>query len=150
MYFELVIFQSDVRNSEVFFSPAILINISSFLLLLLFNMLFSCWWSASRQKHRFGILIIVLESGQRSIHVKKTSTMLYHPQGNGQCEHFNRTLHDLLRTLSAEKKKKKWPQHLQDVVQAYNSMPHASTGFAPLKPALWPGTSPGRRHQLDY
>ena len=27
-----------------------------------------------------------------------------------------------------------------------NSMPHASAGFAPHKPALWPGTSPGRRH----
>ena len=81
-------------------------------------MLFSCCWLASSQKHHFGVLIIIPESGQCSIHVKKTHTTLYHPQGNVQSERFNRTLRDLLRTLSAEKKKKKWPQHLQDVVQA--------------------------------
>ena len=89
------------------------------LLFLLFSMLFSCCWLASSQKHHFGVLIIILESGQCSIHVKKTHTTLYHPQGNGQRERFNCMLRDLLRTLSAEKKKKKWPQHLQDVVQAY-------------------------------
>ncbi|KAI5619407.1 hypothetical protein C0J50_21027 [Silurus asotus] len=62
--------------------------------------------------------------------IARSQTTLAHPTENGQCERFNRTLHNLLRTLPSCKKKN-WAVYLPQVVFSYNTTPHQSTNQSP-------------------
>ena len=62
--------------------------------------------------------------------VQKCRTTPYHPQGNGQCEKFNRTLLSMIGTLEPNQKGR-WQDYISSLTQAYNSSRCDSTGFSP-------------------
>ena len=63
--------------------------------------------------------------------IKKSHTTPYHPEGNPISERFNKTLHFLLSTLEPEVKKR-WNEHIHEVVFFYNATVHPATGHAPF------------------
>ena len=62
--------------------------------------------------------------------VKKLCTSPYHPETNGQCEHFNATLISMLGTLPSHAKKN-WQEWVAILTHAYNCTVSPVTGFSP-------------------
>ena len=60
----------------------------------------------------------------------KLHTSPYHPETNGQCEHFNATLINILGTLPTHAKKN-WQKFVSTLTHAYNCTVSSVTGFSP-------------------
>ena len=63
-------------------------------------------------------------------HVKKLHTSPYHPENNGQCEHFNATLIKMLGTLPTHAKMN-WQEWVTMLTHAYNFTVSSVMGFSP-------------------
>lgn len=62
--------------------------------------------------------------------IAKSCTSTYNAPGNRQFERYNHTFHNLLRSLQANEKRR-WLEHLPELLMIYNVTPHASIGFSP-------------------
>lgn len=64
--------------------------------------------------------------------VKHLHTVVFHPQTNGLCERFNKTLKMLLRRFATEDLRG-WPKLLEPVLFAVREVSQASTGYSPFE-----------------
>ena len=71
----------------------------------------------------------VAQAFMEASQVTKVHSTPYRPRGNGLEERQNRTLLTLLRVY-ASRRMSDWDKHLDEVLGAYNSTRHATTGFS--------------------
>ena len=67
----------------------------------------------------------------RISHIAQAHSTTYHPQTNGIVERQNRTLMNMLRVYSS-RCMRDWDKYLPQVIGAYNSTQHSTTGISPF------------------
>jgi len=82
--------------------------------------------------------------------VNKSRTTPYHPQGNGVVERNNRVLGDSLRSLVLGRGQEEWDVVPSQVMRAYRSTPHTSTGETPNLLMLMLGREARVPDHLNY
>lgn len=65
------------------------------------------------------------------LEITQTRTSSYHPQGNGQVKHFNRTLEAMLAKVVSNHQRD-WDSRLPRVLFAYQTAVHETIGFTPF------------------
>lgn len=91
----------------------------------------------------------------RLVGSEHATTTAYHPQANGLCERFNRTLADML-SMYVSSHHRDWDEFLPYVLFAYNSSTHETTGFTPFfllhghEPTLPVDVGSGAQRGFDY
>ena len=63
--------------------------------------------------------------------IDKVCTTAYHSPGNRACERLNQTSKDGLQKMLKEKRTEEWDVILSEVLFAYNTSVHSTTGFTP-------------------
>ena len=84
----------------------------------------------SAQGHQFKSQL--LAKACKLMHIRKTRTTPYHPQGDGLVERWNRMLLQSLST-SVEDHPENWDQFVRQICMAYNTSVHPTTGFTPFQ-----------------
>ena len=81
----------------------------------------------------------VVEQLCSQFRISQLTTMIYHPQENGQVEQAHQTLGRMVGKLEGEYKGQ-WPRHLLKLTHAYNSTRCAITSYSPhfLMFGRWP------------
>ena len=74
----------------------------------------------------------VMKRFNEILQIKGISTTPYHPQCNGTCENFNKTLKQMIRKI-CDDEPEQWDKYLQPLLFAYREVPQCSTGFSPFE-----------------
>jgi hypothetical protein len=64
--------------------------------------------------------------------INKSTTVAYHPQGNGAVERMNKVMQDMISKKLLHKCPQDWDEQIAGVVFAHNVTPHSETGLSPF------------------